>query len=134
MGSAKELMYDIESERLEQRIADSIGIDIGTLHSLNYDSEWTESIFPELVVTILDGSDSDTLEFLDLSVGDTIRLEELTLESMDYYVDSDPWLSEVSDKYNVFLTHINSVEHLAEIPLVEETKFHLLVMLHAHVV
>jgi hypothetical protein len=137
MGRAKEMMYDIELERLEQRIADALGIDIGTLHSLNYDTEWTESIFPELIVTILDGSDSDTLANLDLSIDETIRIDDPALDSMyDYvdFVDSDTWLMEVSDKYNVFLTHINSVQQLAGIPLVEETKFHLLVMLHSHVV
>jgi glycosyltransferase involved in cell wall biosynthesis len=131
------MMYDIEQEKLEERIADSMGIDVGTLRCLDYGTAWTESIFPELVVTILSGSDPDTLEDMDLSVGDEIRIDDSALDSIyDYvdFIDSDIWLDELSDKYQVFLTHMNSVQQLVSIPLGDETQFHLLVMLHTHVV
>lgn len=134
MGRAKEMMYDMELERQEERLADALGIDRGTLQYLHYDMKWTESVFPELVIIFLEGSDEETMEMLDLSIGDELRFEGNLLDSSYDYEDVDEWLVDPSDKYTIFLTHINSVEQLARISLDNETHFHLLVMLHAHVV
>jgi hypothetical protein len=137
MGSAKEKLFEMQEERSNRHLADTLGISYEELMELTWSIEIDASddglVYTHRVEFIENGNQEILEKINGLEKGYRVYLSPWEFED-DIEREELEWEIRFSQQFKIFKEHSVNIEKLLFLPIQPESQFSLLVMLHAHAI
>lgn len=137
MGSAKEKLFEMQEERSNRHLAETLGITYEELMQLEWSIE-TDASDDGLVyahrIEFIENGNQEILEKIDgLEDGCRVYVSPCEFDD-DIEREELEWEIRFSEQFRIFQQHLSNIGRLLSLPMPPEAQFSLLVMLHGHAI